>query len=111
MQILLFAVKEMWWAAVLAAGMHYLGGSTGHVVELATYMFFFRALKLPMKLLCKVRLEIGDVKEVAAYRFAFRKLKRLLKLLCKETLEIGGIELEFRDGWDFAASILREDYM
>ena len=46
-QFLEFALQEMWWAAVLAAGMQLLGGGTGRVKGFAETVFFLRALKFP----------------------------------------------------------------
>jgi hypothetical protein len=46
-----FAVKEVWWTAVLAAGMQYLGGGTGGVKEFAGYMLLLRTLKMPLEIL------------------------------------------------------------
>ena len=48
-QWLLYAMKETYWAAVLAAGMQCLGG--GNVKKFAVYMVLFRALKLPLEVL------------------------------------------------------------
>jgi hypothetical protein len=50
-QWLLYAMKEMYWAAVLAAGMQCLGGRTGNVKKFAAYVVLFRALKFPLEVL------------------------------------------------------------
>ena len=41
-------VKDMWWAAVLAAGIHYFEGSTGDIMQFVKVMFTIRLLKLPL---------------------------------------------------------------
>ena len=49
--VLKFAMQEMWWAAVLAAGMQLLGRGTGGVKQFVQTTFLVRALKFPLELL------------------------------------------------------------
>ena len=50
-QFLAFALQDMWWAAVLAAGMQFLGRGTGGVKEFVQTTFVLQALKCPLELL------------------------------------------------------------